>query len=113
MDSPAVRVPGLPGGARDDSARALAALSAISGYEPEQALREGIDLNLPVIRHPKTKSEESTLERTDPNAAKRANMTEKLSGTDALKDPLKRTMAGLDKPVVDIAKTDRKGSNTL
>lgn len=81
-----------------------AALSAIHGIPADRVLPSGVNVTLPNRVHVELDSGASSVESVD-DKKKRDAMSRNLSNGSGLNDPLKRTMAGLDRPIMDMPKT--------
>ncbi len=88
----------------DDSM--AAALSAIHGIPADKALPAGVNLNLPNQVKVNLEPQSTTLEvESEEDKQRRDAMSRNLNRGGALNDSLKRTMAGLDKPTIEMPKT--------
>ena len=81
-----------------------AALSAIHGIPADSALPAGVKITLPNQVKVQLDTAASSLE-SESDKQKRDAMSRNLSGGNALSDPLRRGMAGLDRPTLEMPKT--------
>ncbi|MBT6175982.1 MAG: hypothetical protein HOI23_01960, partial [Deltaproteobacteria bacterium] len=81
-----------------------AALSAIHGVPADSALPAGVKITLPNQVKVQLNTDTSSLE-SEVDKQKRDAMSRNLSGGNALSDPLRRGMAGLDRPTIEMPKT--------
>ena len=88
----------------DDSM--TAALSAIHGIPADKALPAGINVTLPNQVKVNLEPQSTTVEvESEEDKQKREAMSRNLNRGGALNDTLKRTMAGLDRPTIEMPKT--------